>query len=114
MENTEIPRDTVSAKFSEVDLNLFRVTLFDMLEFGTDGTARHWENAETGIRGRIKLVKTLEPKEPRCRATRISNYAKKHGLKTSNLFTFCRREDGSWSAADTAIPATDAAGGAGR
>jgi hypothetical protein len=92
MENTEIPRDTVSAKFSEVDLNLFRVTLFDMLEFrnGRDGpplgkrgnrdSRPHQAGQNPGTEG-AALPGHPSPTTPR-------NTASKPAIS----FTFCRRK----------------------
>ena len=93
----EIADDAVTARFTEVDLQLFRNTLADALETDMDGNSRRWVNPNTGNFGRIKIIRTLGSKESRCRQVRVSNTLKHRNTKASNVFTYCRGDDANWS-----------------
>jgi len=86
-------------RYSEGDRILMRSTLIDALNQDRDGMSRHWKNADTGRRGRIKIVRTLRNVQPACRLTRVTNYDSRPGTKTSVVVTFCRQSDGSWALA---------------
>ena len=94
--DVDFANDTASIHFNDVDQQLFRNTLANALEDEMDGNSRRWVNPKSGNNGRIKIIRTLSPKEPRCRQVRISNTHKERGLKASSVLTYCRDNDANW------------------
>ena len=95
--DVDIATDKASIHFSDIDQQLLRNTLAGALEDDMDGNSRRWINPGTGNNGRIKIIRTLSQKEPRCRQVRISNTLKDRGLKASTVSTYCRDNDAHWA-----------------
>lgn len=100
-------QDAPLTRFQGADLSLFQAQLRESLDNDADGKTRHWNNAKTGSSGEIRLVKSFERDDRRCRQTEITNRAYGYAQARSDM-VFCKTADGQWKV-ESKSPATDGA-----
>jgi len=80
--------------FTAEDSEIFRHTLFDVLDHQPDGKAIEWVNEASGHSGKIKAVASFEKGGQSCRTIRFLNRA--GGVTGQGTFDFCKQADGTW------------------
>jgi len=95
--NVTFMRNSPLSQMTPEDLALFRATVREVLEKGTDGTARRWDNPNTGASGVVTPLKSYERDGRPCRNVEIFNEAK--GFSGRTRYDFCKQPDGTWRSA---------------
>ncbi len=86
---------TPMARFSPADNDIFRAAAIDALDNAADNERRTWGNPETGARGVITpLASVDDPVSGFCREVRVSNEA--GGTRRSGVYRACRATNGTW------------------
>jgi surface antigen len=97
--NLRFMKDSPLQQFTPQDMQMFKQTLYDVLDKGADGEAKTWSNPATEATGEIKAVKTFDRSGTPCRSLAISNSAK--GLSASGRYNFCKpAAKGKWGLAN--------------
>jgi surface antigen len=111
-QNTMFLRNSPIAHLDDQDREILRDTI-DKALTSADGTVIEWENAESGSRGRVKVLDTTNEQGMVCRSLRARNEA--HGRKADGIYRLCKADDGEWrfaspaqSSADNSTPAIEA------
>jgi archaellum component FlaC/surface antigen len=84
--------------FNKKDFDLIEQASFHLLDNGSKGEERKWNNAETGNRGIVKLMEIYtegEYSEFDCRTLKLKLYKKDDLIKESS-HSFCKNEDNKW------------------
>ena len=83
-----------SAHFTDEDRALFRTAAEDALENAADGEKKTWGNPDTGARGVITLLASVDDEiYGVCRRVRVSNEAR--GRKRSGVYKACKATNGT-------------------
>jgi common-antigen outer membrane protein len=97
-------KDSPSAKFTPQDFEMFWATVDAVSVTRKPGTAKNWENTDTGSGGTIKLLNVFTTADGRdCRRLKVDNHAKK--AKGSSKQIVCVGPDGKWTIDADARPA---------
>jgi surface antigen len=89
--------DSPIARFTDQDMQLFKLTVNAALDDGADGEVRSWSNPDTKAGGEIKAIKSFKRGEVPCRRVEIKNVAK--GRSASGQYNFCKQATGKWAPA---------------
>lgn len=81
--------------FNDKDWDLMRGTTNELLDSQPDGSARMWDNPDTGNKGQVTVLSSGEHDGMKCRRTRFHLEAK-NGLTSSGLYRMCKMPDGTW------------------
>ena len=83
--------------FTPEDSELFKNTLYDLLDNQPDGKTVKWLNQETGHSGKMQSTKSFTIEELPCRTVKIFHSA--GGMTGQGKFDFCKQGEGSWKIA---------------
>jgi surface antigen len=88
-------RGAALSKFTDADLEIFRVEARRVLNEEPDGSRTDWTNPETGNGGSIKPLKTLTVDGQTCRQTAFRNVTAS-GIKGQVVYHLCHQDDDTW------------------
>ena len=84
--------------FNDKDLSLVQQTSLYLLNNGSKGDKREWENTETGNHGTVQLLRIYsegEYSDIDCRSLKIALYKQDEFVKEGQR-SFCKNEKGEW------------------
>ncbi|MCB1752469.1 MAG: hypothetical protein KDI74_12170 [Gammaproteobacteria bacterium] len=87
-------KNSAISKMNDADLDLFRSTARNALDYTADGESRRWENTETGAKGVFTPLSTFDRDGALCR--RLETFNEVGGVAGRAVFDFCRQADGTW------------------
>lgn len=88
-------RGAALSKFTDADLEIFRVEARRVLDEEADGSRTDWTNPETGNGGSIKPLKTMTVDGQTCRQTAFRNVTAT-GIRGQSVYHLCRQDDDTW------------------
>lgn len=92
--NVTFLKDSTLSKMGSEDMEILRAAARNALDYHADGQPRRWENAQTGARGVLTPLTTLEHDGMSCRRLELFNEVR--GTSGRSVFVFCRQPDGTW------------------
>jgi surface antigen len=86
--------DTPYVHFNKDDKAMFRKAMMQALDTAKDGDTSTWSNPASGAGGEIKVLKSYEAKNQKCRTLSIANKAK--ARSNAGEYNFCAKA-GKWT-----------------
>lgn len=96
-------RDSALSNMTPDDMEVLRSAARNVLDYGRDGESRRWENADTGAKGVLTPLESIEQDGEPCRRLELFNEV--GSASGRSVFLFCRQKDGTWR-----IPAQSSGG----
>ncbi len=82
------------ATLTREDIRHYNAAVADLLNTGSEGESRQWQNPENGHGGTITIERSLEVGGAACRDLQSASTIDRRPQQTS--FRVCRQPDGTW------------------
>lgn len=94
------PFSKESLALNDEEMEQMRAALRDVLESGTAGTEKRWNNPTTKRVGIAKLLRTFQKQGSKCGQVQHTLVApEKADRNTTYTLPFCKQKDGTWKIA---------------